>query len=142
MQACPRHPMKEFLFPAAAFTGLAAIQQDAASFWERVAEKWGIGFVGLILLYFLARWTANREAKALLERTQREDAINKERLDLLKRNNELQEQHLEASRKHSTELKQIIRDGNKHQADVGVELKNLARRVRCPGTLPPPEATE
>lgn len=132
--------MKDFLFPAAAFTSLAAVQQDAASFWERIAEKWGIGFVGLLLLYFLAKWTANREAKALAERDKREDAINKERLDLLKRNNELQEQHLAATQKHSTELKNIIKDGNKYQADVGIELKNLARRVRCPGTFPPNES--
>lgn len=126
--------MKEFLFPAAAFTGLAAMQQESATFWERIAEKWGIGFVGLVLLYFLARWTAAREAKALAERDRREDAINKERLALLQRNNELQEQNIIDSRKHSTELKQIIKDGNRAQADVGVELKNLARRVRCPGT--------
>jgi Skp family chaperone for outer membrane proteins len=124
--------MKDFLFPAAAFTSLAVLQQETASFWERVAEKWGIGFVGMALLFFLAKWTAKREAAALLERDHREDAINKERLDLLKRNNELQEQHLAASQKHSTELKNIIKDGNKYQADVGVELKNLARRVNCP----------
>lgn len=125
--------MKDFIiFPLAAFSSLAIMPPTDASFWERVAEKWGIGFVGMALLFFLAKWTAKREAKALLDRETRENAMNAERLDLLKRNNELQEQHLAASQKHSTELKQIIRDGNKYQADVGVELKNIARRVNCP----------
>ncbi len=127
-----QHPMKDFLFPAAAFTSFATIQGADAPFWERIAEKWGIGFVGLLLLYFLAKWTAKREATALLEREKRENTMNAERLAALNRNNELQEQHLAASQKHSIELKNIIKDGNKYQADVGVELKNLARRVNCP----------
>jgi len=128
--------MKEFFFPAAAFTSFAAIGPDSAALWERVVERWGIGAVGLVLLYFLAKWTAKRDAASLAERQRREDALNKERLNLLKRNNELQESQLAAQAKHAQTLERIVKDGNKHQADVAIELKNIARRVRCPGTTP------
>jgi len=131
---------RELFLSVFAFQSMLAMTASERDFWDKTAERWGIAFFSLVILFFLARWTAKREDSVRKERDRREDAINKERLALLQRNNELQEQQLEASRKHAAELKQIIKDGNKHSADVGVELKNLARRVRCPGAPPPQES--
>lgn len=126
-------PMKEFLFPLVAIQALPlGMTETQYNFWDRMAERWGIGLVGLVLLFFLARWTSAREAKALVEQRNREDAMNAERLAALERGNQLQEQAIAAQAKHSQEMKQIIRDGNKYQSDVGIELKNIARRVNCP----------
>lgn len=130
--------MKDFLAPfAVSLPFIAAVTQEELTFWERIAEKWGIGFIGLGLFAALAYWTAKRENALQATRDKRDADAQAERLALLTRNNELQEQAIEAQRKHANELKQIIRDGNKYQEDVGRELKNLARRVRCPGTTPP-----
>lgn len=132
--------MRELILPLATICPfIAAVSTDDLSFWERIAEKWGIGFIGLALFVLLARWTAKREDTLQAQRDAREAAGQAERVALLQRNNQLQELAIEAQAKHSTDLKQIIRDGNKHQADVGVELKNLARRVRCPGSIHPTE---
>lgn len=125
--------MKDLILPAFAIQSIPiALTATEYSFWDRMAERWGIGLVGLVLLFFLARWTSKREAKTLAERDKREDALNKERLKALERNNELLEAQIAQQAKHSAELKQVIKDGNKYQADVGIELKNIARRVNCP----------
>lgn len=120
-------------------SSLLAVTMEDAPFWEPIAEKWGIGFVGLALFVALAYWTTKREDKLQDARDKREAESLAERLALLTKNNELGEKMIQQHKDHSLRLEQIIKDGNKAQADVGVELKNLARRVRCPGTNPPTE---
>jgi flagellar biosynthesis/type III secretory pathway M-ring protein FliF/YscJ len=105
-----------------------------AEYWERIAEKWGIGFIGLALFIALAFWTVKREERLLKAREKREDSLQEERSIMMKKNNELVEQLVKQHKDHSVRLEQIIADGNRNQADVGRELKNLARKIRCPGT--------
>lgn len=131
--------MKDFILPMIPLSSLLAVTMEDAPFWERIAEKWGIGFVGLALFVALAYWTTKREDKLQDARDKREAESLAERLALLTKNNELGEKMIQQHKDHSLRLEQIIKDGNKAQADVGVELKNLARRVRCPGTNPPTE---
>jgi Mg2+/citrate symporter len=129
--------MKDLLIPLAIVPLFSAVSIEDISLWERLIEKWGIVFT---LFIALAWWTTKRETDLQNKRDIREADNQEERLNLLKRNNELQEQQLEQHKKHSEDLKRIIRDGNKYQADVGIELKNLARRIRCPGSILPPES--
>jgi hypothetical protein len=131
--------MKDFILPMIPLSGLLAVTMEDAPFWERIAEKWGIGFVGLALFCALAFWTSKREDRLQAARDKRDVDAQAERLALLTKNNELGEKMIQQHKDHSLRLEQIIKDGNKAQTDVGVELKNLARRVRCPGTLPPSE---
>lgn len=119
-------------------SSLLAVTMEDAPFWERIAEKWGIGFVGLALFIGLAYWTTKREERLQEARDKRDAESHAERAELLKKNNELGERMIQQHKDHSLRLEQIIKDGNRAQADVGVELKNLARRVRCPGSNPPP----
>jgi hypothetical protein len=131
--------MKDFILPLIPISSLMAVSMNDAPFWERIAEKWGIGFVGLALFVALAYWTTKREDKMQSVRDKREDESQNERLTLLGKNNDLAEKLIQQHKDHSLRLEQIIKDGNKAQADVGVELKNLARRIRCPGGSHPPE---
>jgi hypothetical protein len=131
--------MKDFILPMIPLSSLLAVTMDDAPFWERIAEKWGIGFVGLALFCALAYWTSKREDNLQAARDKRDTEALAERMALLTKNNELGEKMIQQHKDHSVRLEQIIKDGNKAQADVGVELKNLARRVRCPGTNPPSE---
>lgn len=131
--------MKDFILPMIPLSGLLAVTMEDAPFWERIAEKWGIGFVGLGLFCALAYWTTKRETRLQDARDKRDAEALAERLTLLTKNNELGEKMIQQHKDHSLRLEQIIKDGNRAQADVGIELKNLARRVRCPGTLPPSE---
>ena len=111
-----------------------AVSMQDGPFWESVAEKWGIGLVGLGLFIALAFWTTKREEKIQKARESREDASQAERTELMRHNIALGEKLIQQHRDHSDRLEQIIKDGNKAQADIGIELKNLSRCVRCPGT--------
>jgi Flp pilus assembly protein TadB len=111
---------------------------------ERMLDKWGIAFVGLAFTVCLASWLARRETKAearrqvredKLEETrqEREEAASAERLAMQTEIRDLNRQQLEQAAAHAKKLEQLTRDGNKAQADVGMELKNIARKIRCPG---------
>lgn len=124
--------MKDLLLPFAIIPSyMAALTMDNATFWERVAEKWGIGFIGLGLFLALSWWTVKREDAAADARSKRESAVDAERLAMQTEIRDLHREHLEQSRRHAAKLEQIIKDGNKAQSDLGIELKNLARRVKC-----------
>lgn len=125
-----RHPMKDLIFPLFAVQTLA-IAQDSLSTWERLAEKWGIGLVGLVLLYLLARWTARREENAAKERERRAAASDAERAALMTRNNELQEQQLAAQAQHARKLEMLVKDGNARADDHAAALRMLVRKMRC-----------
>lgn len=111
---------------------------------ERMLDKWGIAFVGLAFTVCLASWLARRENKAEVRRQIREDAAeqerakrdtiaNDERLAMQTEIRDLNQRQLDQQNGHAKKLEHIIKDGNKAQADVGVELKNIARKIRCPG---------
>lgn len=147
--------MKESLFP---FFGLQFYVASTVGvdnpLWERLLEKWGIGFVGILLLYFLARWTAKREdefrekrdqreeeaRKALIEfnreRTEREVSACSERRVLLARNNELQEQQLQTMSDHASRLEQLTKDGTKAVNDTGASMRMLVRKMQRPCVAP------
>ena len=133
--------MKDILLPFIPLSGLLADASPDATFWERIAEKWGIGFVGLALFVVLARFTMKRDDEREKKRDERDELEKAEKVALAKENNRLQQELLDQHRNHSRRLEALIKDGNKHQADVGQELKNLARRVRCPGTTPNADGT-
>lgn len=137
--------MKDLILPLFAVQIPLAMAESEYSFWDRMAERWGIGLVGLVLVFFLARWSADREAKASKARDDREAASNAERLALLSRNNELQEQQIAAQAKHAQKLEQLTKDGNKAQADNAEVIRNLIRKMKRPCVAPwesPDQSTE
>lgn len=124
--------MKDFLFPLAAVPFLAVLSRDDLTFWERVAEKWGIGFIGLGLFCVLAWWTAKRE-KALQDARDKRDAENQaERVALLARNNDLQVELLKAVNAHALKGEQLSRDGIKASNDHAAALRMLVRKMKRP----------
>ena len=124
--------MRDFVLAMIPISSMMAISANDAPFWERIAEKWGIGFIGLGLFLLLANWTVKREDKLQQIRDAREEESQRERINLLSKNNELAEKLITQHKDHSVRLEQIIKDGNKAQEDVGRELKNITRKIRCP----------
>lgn len=117
--------MKDFILPLIPVSGILAVGVEDMSFWERLAERWGIGFVGIALFVALALWTAKREEKAQAVRDKRDEANHLERVDLAK-------QLLEQSRLHAARLEEIIEKYQQTQVLVATELKAVARFGRCP----------
>lgn len=149
------HTMKEFLLPFFGFQFYVAATVEANNpLWERLLEKWGIGFIGIGLLYFLAQWTAKRDEEfrkkqsereeevreSLIavdrERSEREIASSAERAGLLARNNELQEQQLKTMSEHATRLEQLTKDGTKAVNDTGASMRMLVRKMQRPCVAP------
>lgn len=129
--------MKDLLFPlTASIPFLAAMSQDDLTFWERVAEKWGIGFIGLGLFCVLAWWTAKRE-KALQDARDKREAENQaERTGLLAKNNDLQAELLKAVNSHAKTAEQLSRDGIKASNDHASALRMLVRKMKRPCVEP------
>ena len=114
--------MKELLPPFAFLSPLvAALSQDELSFWERVAEKWGIAAISLALFCALAFWTGKREAALQKKRDEKDAQDHEERVKLAQLNNELTRQ-----------LVQLTERQIKVQEDTVAELK----RRYCRGVPP------
>lgn len=113
-------------------SGFMAVTATDVSFWERIAEKWGIGFVGLALFVALAYWTTKREERIQDKRDERDERMSAERLAMQTEIRDLNRAQLDVVSKHANKLEAIIKDGNKAQADVAIELKNIARLIHRP----------
>lgn len=131
--------MRELILPFALLPAILPANVDEAETWWTVAQRNGVGFVFFVLFLGLTALSIRREKKAEANRAKREVESNAERLALQTQIRDLNEKQLKQADAHSTRLLNIIKDGNKAAADVGVELKNLARRVRCPGSIHPTE---
>lgn len=156
--------MKEFIFPFFGLQFYVAAISETNPLWERLLEKWGIGFIGIALLYFLAKWTGRREEanqktqnaredevrNALIkvdkERAERELASSQERAGLLARNNELQEEQIRNMAAHAVRLEQLTKDGTKAVTDTGAAMRMLIRKMQrpcvAPFTIPEPHEKE
>lgn len=146
--------MKDFIFPFFGFQFYVAAVSETNPLWERLLEKWGIGFIGIALLYFLARWTNKREEanqkkqntredevrnsliKVDKERAERELASSQERAGLLARNNELQEEQIRNMAAHATRSEQLARDSIKAVNDTGAAMRMLVRKMQRPCVAP------
>ncbi len=112
---------------------LAADVHDAEGWWQLV-QKNGVGFIFFILFVILTGFSVRREKASEEARAKRENEANADRLAMQTEIRDLNKKQFDQQVSHSTRLEQIIKDGNKAQADVGVELKNLARRMKCAGS--------
>jgi thiamine biosynthesis lipoprotein ApbE len=137
--------MRELILPFAILPAILPANVNEAETWWTVAQRNGVGFVFFVLFLALTALSVRREKKAETERkareiaseiarAKREDKSNAERLAMQSEIRDLNEKQLAQAVKHSTRLENVIKEGNKAAADVAVEMKNLARRVRCPGT--------
>lgn len=113
-------------------SGMLAVSVQDASFWERMAERWGIGLVGMALFVALAWWTTKKEEKAQTARDKRDEADHAERVELAMKNNELAEKLLQQSTDHAARLEGFLRETITSQNKVADELKNVAKFARCP----------
>jgi hypothetical protein len=125
--------MRDFFLPLAASLSIfATVEYNNLSFWERIAEKWGIGFVGLALLVLLAKWTANREAFLQKQRDEKDEAFQEERTRLLNVNNELQAELLKTMIRHASRAEQLTKDGLRASNDHASVLRMLVRKMKRP----------
>lgn len=129
--------MRELTLPLILLPTILPTDAGQAETWWTIAQRNGVGFVFFVLFLALTALSIRREKRAELKRAELELEANAERLAMQTEIRDLNKKQLAQQISHSNRLEQIIKDGNKAQADVGVELKNLARRVRCPGTNPP-----
>lgn len=132
--------MREFALSFAVLPsvlGQLPVKSDEVESWWEKANKHGVGFVFFVLFLALMYISYRRETKAEEARTKREELANAERLALQTEIRDLNQRQLDQSDRHANALKRVILDGNKAQADVGVELKNLARKVNCPRAIVP-----
>lgn len=125
---------------AASITFVAAYDPGQYSFWDRMAERWGIGLVGLVACFLLARWTMKREERReakkeenekeeKIELKRREDEMQAERTRLLAENNRLTQELLTHLIGHAKTLEQITKDGNKAMNSQAEAMKNLIRKL-------------
>lgn len=115
---------------------VAVITHEDLSFWERMLEKWGIGLVGLALVYFLAKWAAKREDRVQSDRDKRDDVNQAERVALLARNNELQVQLLNAINLHAKKAEDLTKEATKAANDNAAALRMLVRKMKRPCVNP------
>jgi hypothetical protein len=129
--------MRDILLPLFGLQWLfASTMTDLAPLWERLLEKWGIAFIGIALLAYLARWTAKREELARKERDKREAESAAERITLLQRNNQLQEESMKAQREHSLRLENLTKEVTKAVNDSGSGMRMLMRKMQRPCVAP------
>lgn len=119
------------LIPTVFATSLPVDINEASSWWEK-AQKEGVGFVFFMLFLVITFMTYYREKKAEAARVLRDNSANGERLAMQTEIRDLNKQQLDSAKDHSKNLERLIKDGNKSQADIGAEMKNLARKVNCP----------
>lgn len=125
--------MKDLIVPLALLPTIMPTNAGEAETWWTVAQRNGVGFVFFMLFIALTALSMRREKKAEKERVEREAKANAEEVALRTEIRDLSKSQLEQADKHAKRLETIIKDGNKAAADVAIEMKNLARRVRCPG---------
>lgn len=101
---------------------LAEVEVVRLELWERLAEKWGIGFVGLGLFCALAWWIAKREAKV-------QEARDDERKELLNRNIELGERMLATHENHQQQIIDLIIKQNESQNETNRVLDDLSKSI-------------
>ena len=127
--------MREFALSFAVLPGMLAQMppkiEEAESWWE-TANRNGVGFVFFVLFVCLMWVSYRREKTAEEARVKRENAANAERTALQAEIRDINQRQLEQANTHAAALQRIIKDGNKAQADVAIEMKNLARKVNCP----------
>lgn len=139
--------MKELLIPISLLP-ILAVTQESATFWERMAERWGIGLVGMALFFFMAKWAAKRETEASKKQNAREEkvresliALDRERADrelassneraaLLARNNELQTEQINNMAAHATRIEQLTKETTKAITDSGSSMRMLVRYLQ------------
>lgn len=128
--------MKDLLVPLAlipsVFISSLPVDMAQADSWWQTAQKNGVGFVFFLLFLGITFATYNREKKAEAARVLRDNSANGERLAMQTEIRDLNKQQLDSAKDHSKNLERLIKDGNKAQADIGAEMKNLARKVNCP----------
>ena len=93
--------------------------------WERLLEKWGIGFIGLFLFGILAWWTYRREERAQIKRDKIEVESQSERMRLLNENNELTKKLIENSITHTGKLESLIASSIEAETSTRDQLKAL-----------------
>lgn len=122
--------MKDLLF-IPAFAPFAYIAQNSIvngetlPLWERLLEKWGIGFIGMALFGTLAFWTYRKEERDRLKREEREEQNNAERLALAKTNNDLTAQLITYQVTHAAELEKILHQNAATGREITLELQRL-----------------
>lgn len=104
---------------------------DKESFplWERLLEKWGIGFVGLLLFGLLAMWTYRKEEKAALKREAKEQQYQEERVKLIAENNELTKKLITNAESHATKLEGILEKQIKAHEVMSGEVRHLSDAI-------------
>lgn len=131
--------MKDLIAPLALLPTIMPANVGEAETWWTIAQRNGVGFVFFILFLALTALSVRREKKAERERTKREIEDKAEQRAMRTEIRDLTKKQLAQAATHATRLENIIKDGNKAAADVAIEMKNLARRVRCPGSTHPIE---
>lgn len=134
-------PFKEIGYFAISSMGvvLATATTEATGSWRHDADKWGIAFAAAVLLYFVLRWVAKREAEAQKRRNGQEAreqaardardlASGQERAALLERANELTEKLIKQGEDHNRRMEGIIKDSNTAQSNVAQAITTLTRK--------------
>lgn len=98
--------------------------------WERVLEKWGIGFIGLFLFGLLAIWTYRKEEKAALKREVREQQYQDERVKLIGENNDLTKQLIASANDHAVKLEGMLDRQIKAHETMSSELRHLSDAIK------------
>jgi hypothetical protein len=122
--------MREFALSFAVFSQIPTVT-EAESWWQK-ANKHGVGFVFFLMFLALTWLSYRRERKVEIERVKRETEVNAERISLQTEIRDLNRQQLEQAQSQSKRLEDLIREGNKAQTNVAIEMRTLARKVNCP----------
>lgn len=119
--------MKDLIAPLVCVSpAFANVTTEDLTFYERLADRWGIALVTLVALFFLAKWAAKREAAIEAARALKDAQDHSERVALAQANNELTaklvlltEQQIQVQRETIAELKLRRCHGvlTTHQAD-------------------------
>lgn len=122
--------MRDLLFipafaPVAYVAQQSIVNSETLPLWERLLEKWGIGFIGMALFAALAFWTYRKEERDRLKREQREEESQKERIELLKENNELTTKLITTQALHAAELEKILHANSATGREISLELQRL-----------------
>lgn len=122
--------MKDLLFipafaPIAYIAQNSVVNQETLPLWERLLEKWGIGFIGMALFGALAYVTYRKEERDRIKREEREEAVNAERVELAKTNNTLTMQLVTYQITHAAELEKILHANAATGREITLELQRL-----------------
>lgn len=111
--------------PVAYVAQTSIVNGETLPLWERLLEKWGIGFIGMALFGALAFWTYRKEERDRLKREEREEASNAERIKLATANNELMTKLALSQVAHAAELEKILHANAVTSREISLELQKL-----------------